>query len=118
MSIESNIFDALKTLVTNRVYPDIAPLNVTKPYITYQQIGGLGVNFLDPTTPSKKNGRFQVNVWGVSRASVATLARQVEDTLRTTVGIQTTVSGAPVAVYEQDTQLFGSRQDFSFWHST
>lgn len=115
MTIETSIFNALKSLVANRVYPDVAPLNVAKPCITYQQVGGLGINFIDPTTPNKKNGRFQINVWGVSRASVATLARQVEDTLRTTAGIQTTVLGAPVAIYEQDTQLFGSRQDFSVW---
>lgn len=118
MTIEADLFNAIKGLVSNRVYPDVAPLGAVKPYLTYQQVGGDAVNFVDPTAPSKKNGRFQINVWGTTRSAVATLARQVEDTLRGTAGLQTTVLGAPVATYEQDTQLYGSRQDFSFWHST
>lgn len=114
MSIESQIFDSLKTLVSNRCYPDIAPELTTRPYITYQQVGGEGINFIDSTIPSKKNARFQINVWADTRASAATLASQVEDALRASA-LQTTVLGAPVASYDPDTGLRGSRQDFSFW---
>ena len=118
MSVESEIFDALKGLVANRVYPDVAPEVVTKPYIVYQQVGGSAVNFVDPTVPSKKNGRFQISVWGETRGSVSTLARQVENALRATASLQTTVLGAPVASYEVDTKLRGSRQDFGFWFTS
>ena len=62
MTVESMLFDALKGLVSNRVFPDIAPDLTPRPYITYQQVGGVAVNFLDPTIPSKANGRIQVNV--------------------------------------------------------
>ncbi len=118
MTVESDIFDALKGLVANRVYPDIAPSPVAKPYITYQQVGGEGVNYLSSAAPNKKNGRFQVNCWGDTRAQAATLARLVEDTLRGAASLQTTVLGAAVAIYEPDTKLRGARQDFSFWFDT
>lgn len=118
MTIEADLFNALKTLVSNRVYPDIAPVSTVKPYITYQQVGGQGVNFMDPLAPSKKNARFQINVWATTRNAVSVLSRQVEDALRTTTGLQTTVLAAPVATYEAETELYGTRQDFSFWHST
>jgi hypothetical protein len=116
MSIEATIFQTLKSLASNRVYQDITPPDVTAlPRITYQQVGGQSVNFMDPTAPSLKNARFQVNVWGATRLQAAALSRQVEDALRTEVTLMTTVLAAPVAIYEPDTKLYGTMQDFSFW---
>lgn len=118
MTTETLLVDALKTLVANRVYPDVGPVGVLKPYITYQQVGGQPVNFLESTTPSKSNGRFQINVWADTRAAAALLAKQVTAALRGTAALQTTVLGEPVATYEEDTKLRGTRQDFSFWTAT
>jgi hypothetical protein len=115
MTIESSIFSTLGSLVSNRCYPDIAPDLAVRPYITYQQVGGSGVNFVDSTTPSKKNARFQINVWADTRGAAATLSGQVEDALRAATTLQTVVLGAPVASYEVETGLRGTRQDFSFW---
>ncbi len=116
MTTESLLNDALKTLVSNRVYPDVAPENTTRPYITYQQVGGEGVNFVDVTVPSKKHSRFQVNVWADTRAAAAALAIQVEDALRVVTALQTTVLSAPVATYDPATKYKGTRQDYSFWN--
>jgi hypothetical protein len=118
MSVEADIYSVLKGLVGNRVFPDVAPELTARPYITYVAVGGAPVNFLDPTVPSKKNGRFQINVWADTRATAAALARQVEDTLRVIPTLQTTVLGAPVSTYEEDTKLRGTMQDFSFWFDT
>lgn len=115
MSIESSIFDALKTLVSNRVYPDIAPENAVRPYITYQQVGGEGVNFVDSTTPSLKNARMQINVWADTRAAAATLAGQVETAIRGATTLRPKILGAPVAMFDLETKLRGTRQDFSVW---
>lgn len=116
MSIESQIFDALKGLVANRCYPDIAPELTARPYLTFQQVGGSAANFVDVTVPTKKNSRFQVNVWADTRAAAAALAIQVEDALRVVTALQTTVLSAPVATYDPDTKYRGTRQDFSFWN--
>lgn len=116
MSVEASIVSTLGSLVQNRVYPDIAPQNVTAlPRITYQQVGGQGVNFLDPTKPTKKNARFQVNVWAGTRLAASALGRLVEDTLRADTSLQVTVLGSLIATYESDTNLYGTNQDFSFW---
>lgn len=116
MSVESLIFDTLKALVSDRVYPDIAPVGVTAlPRITYQQVGGQALNFLENVPAGKKNGRFQVNVWGATRLQVSALSRQVEDALKSTDALYPTILGAPVGTFEDDTKLYGTRQDFSFW---
>jgi hypothetical protein len=115
MTVEADIFNRLKALVSNRVYPDVAPEGALKPYITYQQVGGEGVNFMENAVPSKKNGRFQFNVWATTRAEAASLSRQVEDSLVTSPVLLATVMGAPVATYEEDTKLYGTRQDFGIW---
>ena len=116
MSLETSLYSALKGLVANRVYRDVAPQKITTlPRITFQQVGGSSVNFIDGGVPSKKNARVQVNVWHRSRDEAVQLAREVEDTLRGVTALHTTVLGAPVAIYEEETELYGTMQDFSFW---
>ncbi len=115
MSAEPTIVTTLGALVSNRVFPDVAPENTARPYITYQQVGGTGINFLDQATvPNKRHARFQINVWAETREEVVTLMGQVETALRGLTALQPTVEAAPVASYEPDTGLRGSRQDFSF----
>lgn len=123
MTVEADIFAALKSLVPDgsgkfRVYPDVAPAGTARPYITFQQVGGVAVNMLDGAAPGKRNGRFQVNCWADTRAAAATLSRQVEDALRAATALQVTVLGAPVSVYEEDVPLYGTRQDFSLWFTS
>ena len=116
MMIEPLIFDALSPLVSGRVYPDVALDECDRPYITYQQVGGSAINFVEVTLPDKRNSRVQINVWADSRLEASVLAGQVENALRAVVVLQTTVLGASVSVYDMETKLRGSRQDFSFWN--
>lgn len=114
MTVEVDLYNTLQSLVGGRVYPDVAPENTEKPYITYQQVGGESNNFLDATISSKKNGRFQINLWATSRIAAADLSRQIEDTLLTSA-LYAMAMGAPTATYETDTKLYGTRQFFSIW---
>lgn len=114
MTVEADIFNALKGLTENRVYPDVAPAGAARPYITWQQVGGVAVNFLDGGAPVKRNGRFQVNCWADTRAAAITLARQVEDALAGG-SLKAFVVAAPVSTYEPDVPIYGTRQDFSIW---
>jgi hypothetical protein len=118
MTVEATIFSALTGLVSARCYPDVAPELTVRPYITYQQFGGVSVNFVEQTTPSKENSKFQVNCWADTRAAAKALNKQVSAALRGTAALQTTVLGEPVATYEPDTKLRCSRQDFSFWFTS
>jgi hypothetical protein len=116
MSVEQDLKELLNPLAASRVFPDLAPAAAALPRITYQQIGGESISFLERTTlPSKKNGRFQINAWAETRIEAAALALQIENTMLLTGVFQTEAQGSPVAVYEPDTKLYGTRQDFSIW---
>ena len=114
MSFESDFFDTIKVLVGNRVFPDVAPMNTTRPYITYQKVGGQAFNYLESVHPQKRHARVQVNCWGNTRKEVAALARSVEVALVESA-LKAYVEGAVVDLYESDVSppLYGTRQDFS-----
>lgn len=115
MTIEASIFTAIKSLCSNRVYPDVAPYGTTLPYITYTQVGGEPMSYLERTVPSIQNGRFQFNVWGTSRAACSALMAQIETALVTATAFQATPLGAPTSIYDSDMALYGAMQDFSVW---
>jgi hypothetical protein len=117
MTVEADIFDALKGLVGQRCYPDEAPEGVARPYIVYQQAGGQAVTFVEAAVPSKKNGRFQITVWADTRAAAATANLQIEAAMVTSAVLDAKPLGAPVALTDQDTNLRGSAQDFTVWSS-
>jgi hypothetical protein len=118
MSFNTELFAALKTLVSNRVHPKPGPAGVLRPYITYQRVGGRSINFVEPALPGKRNARYQVNVWADTAEQADALALQVESILRLSPTLQTTVLGEPTDTFEEDTKLHGTRQDFSFWMNT
>lgn len=115
MTIETPIYQALRQLVDGRAYPDMAPAGVARPYIVYQQVGGDVVNFLDRTIPSKRNSRMQVCAWADTRIEASSLIEQAELALRAVTVLQAAPLGAPVATYDEETELRGARQDFSLW---
>jgi Protein of unknown function (DUF3168) len=115
MSMETLVFDALKGLTAKRVFPDVAPENSPLPYITYQQVGGDSTNYLAQSVPDKRNARVQVNVWATTREAASSLALQVETAMRLAPTLNTTVLGASIATYDQETTYRGTRQDFSIW---
>lgn len=114
MTIEVEIANLLKAACP-RVFPDVAPLDTARPYVTFQQVGGVAVGFVDPLLPSKKNGRFQINCWADTRIDAAALALQIENAFLGSAAMQANPVGGPVAVYEPDRQLYGTHQDFSVW---
>lgn len=117
MAIEALIYTALKTLCANRVYFDVAPMGAAMPYITFTQVGGESVSYLENTVPALQNGRFQFNVWGNSRASCSALMAQIETALVTSTAFQARPIGAPQSIYDADMQFYGSQCDFGVWSS-
>ncbi len=114
MTIEAEIKTVLATACT-RVFPDFAPVNTTRPYCTYQQIGGAVVNPLSPEVPGIQNGEFQVSIWANSRASAALTMLAIESAMRLSTTFVAKPTSAPVSDFDADMQVFGSRQDFSVW---
>ncbi|MDR5801201.1 DUF3168 domain-containing protein [Caballeronia sp. LZ001] len=112
-SAESIVYTATRGLVADRVYPDVAPASVAKPYITYQAVGGVDETTFDGLN-EQQNQRMQVNVWATTRAAAGALMQQVLQAL-TAAPVRGTPIGSPVSEYEDDTKLYGSRLDISIW---
>lgn len=115
MSLESDIFDTLKGLVSNKCYPDVAPAGVVPSYIVWQQVGGAAFNFLEGAVVGKREARIQVACWATSRIAAAALARSAEDAMLASA-LNPTALGAMVGVYDEDTLRFGTLQDFSVFY--
>jgi hypothetical protein len=116
MTIETDFSDCIKSLTTNRCYPDVAPHSPTLPYTVYQQVGGEAESFLEGGTVPKRNARMQVASWAATRLAAAALARSVEDALVASTTLRATPLGAMTADYDEETRRFGARQDFSVWY--
>lgn len=114
MTVEADIRAALLP-VCARVFPDFAPVNETRPYVTYQQIGGEAPGFLGREVPSKQHGIFQINVWSNTRIEAAALAIQIEAAMVAATAFQASAESAPVADFDADVPVRGTRQDFGVW---
>lgn len=115
MTVEADIFNTVKTLVSNRVFPDVAPAATALPYITYQQVGGEAPVFLERGMPSKKNGYFQINAWAKTRAEAAALILQIESAITLSTAFQANATMAPIAAYDEDGSTYGMLQQFTIW---
>lgn len=115
-SVGQIVSAALDPLVQLRVFPGIAPAGTSRPYITYQRVGGQETTTLDgPSTT--RNARVQINVWSDTAALAGSVMEQVLATL-SGAPIFGTPLGEVVDVYEEATKLYGTRLDFSIWYST
>lgn len=118
MTIESDLFAGLSGLAAGtRVYPDVAPNNPTAPYIVWQVVGGQVVTFLEAAMPGLRNARVQVAAWATTRQAASNLSRAAEQALVTSATLLAQPIGAMVNDFDEDTSLYGSRQDFSLWYA-
>lgn len=118
MTVEAAIFAALKGLVSNRVFPDVAPEGTTRPYITYQQVGGDVISYVGREVPDLDNGRIQITWWADTRAAAKALSVSVNAAMVTATAFQAKPLGAPIASYDEETKLRGYIQDFSVWSNS
>ena len=115
MAVEASLFTLLGPLVSNRVYPDVAPVDAAMPYLVYQQVGGDIVSFLEGTLPSKENGYFQITAWSPTRLGASALIRQVEAAIISSAAFQAQALSGPVSAYTDENNTYGSHQQFSIW---
>lgn len=110
--LEEKLFSILSPLVDSNVYPDTAPEGTPLPYILYQQVGGIPVQFLEGTG-STVSPRMQITIWSESRLQAAQLQLAAQQLL---VGAPLfgTIAGGAVALHEDALGLRGTQQDFYF----
>lgn len=104
----------LETLV-EEVYPVVAVPEAKTPYATLQTVGGRPFSFLGNELPSIRNVRVQITLWGPQALVVQAIALQIENLLMSSEELQIEAIGGPVDDFDESTELFGSRQDFSIW---
>ena len=114
MSLESQLFTVLQA-VCPRTYPDFAPATTVRPYVTYQQIGGEAVNFVDRLVPNKRNARMQINVWADTRASATTTMQAIEDAIRMSTVFQAEPESAMHCDFDADMPVYAAMQDYNIW---
>lgn len=115
MTIDTLLFSALGPVVGGEAYPDVAPPNAGLPRIVHQQAGGVALDFEEGTLPDRENCRVQVACWAASRLEATALAKLAEEAILAVPEFQATRLGGRTSVHEPDTNLYGSRQDFSLW---
>lgn len=111
MTMESTLYTVLHGICP-RVFPDIAPTNTVRPYVTWQQIGGDVINPLDNSAPGKRNAIVQINVWSNTRVEANSISQQIEDAMR---AIPARPQSASFSDYDYDMLVYGAQQEFSLW---
>lgn len=114
MSLETDLY-ALLSAQCPRVFPDVAPFDTACPYITWQQIGGEALTYVDDTVPNQRNAYVQINVWDTTRLSATALALQVEAALIQATAFEARPQSALQSAHDDDTDRRGCLQDFSIW---
>lgn len=114
MTLEEKLVAVLLT-VCPRVYQDFAPTDTQRPYLTFQQIGGEAVDFVDRTIASKENALIQVNVYSDSRKEAKAMIQQIEIALIQATDFQASPQAAPSNDFDVDMERYSSMQDFSIW---
>lgn len=117
MTFEADLYTLLKA-VTPRVFPDFAPVDTLRPYVTFQAIGGDVINPLSGAAPGKRNAEMQINVWSDKRSDALSVSRAIEDSMRAATAFLARPLSAAVSDYDADVPVYGSRQDFSCWFTS
>ena len=114
MTLEEKLFSLLAAICP-RTFPDFAPTDTARPYVTWQQIGGDVVDFVDNAVPSKENALIQINVWSDRRGEAKDVIKQIEATLLGAAVFQARPTGAAASDADPDMARYCSRQDWSIW---
>jgi hypothetical protein len=114
MSLETDLRSVLVAICAN-VYPDIAPNDPPRPYITWQQIGGSLIAPLKNEWHNSRNAFIQINVFSDTRLEANTMAQAIHRALTETPLFIARASSEFIATLDEDTGLRGTIQDFSIW---
>jgi hypothetical protein len=113
-------FAALSALVGTRVYPDIAPQDVARPFVVWQEISLQQMNDMSGSAESSglSNYHIQVTSWAAKATDARDLDKQVRLAMIAASAFKSLLNDSRAMPYESDTKLFGTQSDFSVWLKT
>lgn len=110
--IEQDLFDTLKPLVANRVYPLVMPQNPTYPAIVYNRISSAAQNVLEGGSTIDQV-RIQVDTYATTYSAAKSLARLVRLAMEG-ASFKATLQ-TDQDFYESDLSIYRVSQDFYLW---
>ena len=115
--LEEALYAALSPLVAGRVFPDVAPLDTPRPYITYQQIGGDAHGYLGKELPDHEHALVQLNIWADTRLAASLVRKLAEANLVAATAFEARPASGPISQHEPDLTPpgYGTQQDFNIW---
>ncbi|NBO83691.1 MAG: DUF3168 domain-containing protein [Betaproteobacteria bacterium] len=111
--IQEQLFTALSTVAGGRVFPNVAPNNVTRPYVVYARVASTPENTLADGAPVE-NTRFQIDCFDATYAAAVALAEAVKTAMK--ASSLTNLLLLEQDQFEPDALLHRVILDFSVWH--
>lgn len=111
--IQQNLFAALAGVAGGRVFPNVAPNNVSKPYVVYSRVSSAPENTLADGA-SVENTRLQVDCFDTTYSAAVALAETVKAAMKSSA--VTHVLLLEQDQFEPEALLHRVILDFSVWN--
>lgn len=111
MSLETDFYSTVAAICP-RVFPDFAPVDTARPFVTWSQIGGRALTPLGKDVPDRREAIMQVNVWSDTRLEANQTILAIDAALRISVVFDARPNGEFMAITHEETDLRGAIQDF------
>ena len=111
--IQQDLFAALAGVAGGRVFPNVAPNNVQKPYVVYARVSNAPENTLADGAPVEKT-RLQVDCYDTTYAAALALAETVKVAIKSSA--ITNILLLEQDQFEPEALLHRVILDFSIWH--
>lgn len=111
--IQQNLFAALAGVAGGRVFPNVAPNNVSKPYVVYSRVSSAPENTLADGA-SIENTRLQVDCFDTTYSAAVALAETVKAAMKSSA--ITHVLLLEQDQFEPEALLHRVILDFSVWN--
>lgn len=115
MTIQQTFYTGLQSTFSGRLYPQVAPDTVQLPYAVYAVVSQVPQSVLKGT-PGLFQTRLQLDIFGVTYASVQTLKDAARAAAATTFG-DAAVEVSSLDLYEDEVKLHRVSMDWSVWHN-
>lgn len=109
---------AIGAVVADRIYPLIRPQGAVVPAITYQRLSGVPQTDLDGLDGSLFEIRCQIDCYSESFVTSRGLAELVRARLQTAAATFSAIVNLDQDFFEEDTRLYRTALDCSFWYHT
>ena len=111
--IQQDLFTALSGVAGGRVFPNIAPGNVQKPYVVYARVSSAPENTLADGA-SVENTRLQVDCFDTTYAAAVALAEVVKAAMKSSAITHLVLLEQDQ--FEPEANAHRVILDFSIWH--